>query len=34
VLSEMDVPAASKMLGPSVHKEIAMALKPALQSVL
>lgn len=34
VLSEMDVPAASKMLGPSVHNEIAMALKPALQSVL
>ena len=34
VLSEMDVPAASKMLGPTAHKEIALALKPALQSVL
>lgn len=34
VFSEMDVPAASKMLGPLVHSEIASSLGPALHRVL
>lgn len=30
MLGELDVPAASKMMGPMMHKEIASALKPVL----
>ncbi|WP_299723010.1 DUF6473 family protein [uncultured Tateyamaria sp.] len=34
VLSELDVPAASRMLGPAMHSEIASALKPVLKEMI
>ena len=33
ILSDMDVPAASRMLGPLMHTEIASALRAVLQKM-